>query len=76
MLQGDNINPQFCNLYISDLKAFLGVDDDTQKLVSTPINCLMYTDDLVLMSRSESGLHILFNRLGEYCRKWRIRSKY
>ena len=32
----------------------------------------MYTDDLVLMSRSESGLQILLNRLGEYCRKWRM----
>ena len=29
----------------------------------------MYADDLVLMSRSESGLQILLNRLGEYCRK-------
>ena len=38
VLQGDNISPQFFNLYISDLKAFLGVDDDTPKLVSTPIN--------------------------------------
>ena len=24
------------------------------------------------MSRSESGLQILLNRLGEYCRKWRM----
>ena len=53
VLQGVNISPQFFNLYISDLKAFLGVDDDTPKLVSTPINCLMYIDDLLLMSRSE-----------------------
>ena len=60
MLQGDNISPQFFNLYISDLKAFLGVDDDTPKLVRIPINCFMYADDLVLMSRSESGLQILF----------------
>ena len=60
----------FFNLYISDLKAFLGVDNDTPKLVSTPINCLMYADDLVLMSRSELGLQILLNRLGKYCRIW------
>ena len=32
----------------------------------------MYADDLVLMPRSESGLQILLNRLGEYCRKWRM----
>ena len=72
VLQGDNISPHIFNLYISDLKAFLEVDDYTPKLVSTPINCLMYACDLVLMSRSESGLQILLNRLGEYCRKWRM----
>ena len=76
MLQGENISPQFFNLYISDLKAFLGVHDDTPKLVSTPINCLMYADDLVLMSRSESGLQIILNRLGEYCRKWQMEVLY
>ena len=37
---------KFFNLYISDLKAFLGVDDDTPKLISTPINSLMYADAL------------------------------
>ena len=67
MLQGDIISPQFFNLYISTLKAFLGVDDDTPKLVSTPINCLIYADDLVLMSRSQSRLQILLDRLGKYC---------
>ena len=71
VLQGDNVSPRFFNLYISDLKAFLGVDNDTPKLVSTPINCLMYADDLVLMSRSELGLQILLNTLGKYCRIWR-----
>ena len=72
VLEGDINSPHFFNLYISDLKAFLGVDDDTPKLVSAPITCLMYADDLVLMSRSESGLQILLNKLGEYCRKWRM----
>ena len=67
VLQGDSISPQFFNLYISAFKAFLGVDDDTPKLVSTPINCLIYADDLVLMSRSQSGLQILLDRLGKYC---------
>ena len=72
MLQGDNISPRSIHLYISDLKSFLGEDDDTPKIVSTPIYCLMYADDLVLMSRSESGLQIRLNGLGEYCRKWRM----
>ena len=72
VLQGDSLSPLLFNLYISDLKAFLGVDDDTPKLVNSRINCLMYEDDLILMSRSETGLQALLDRLGEYCRKWRM----
>ena len=32
----------------------------------------MYADDLILISRPESGLQALLNRLGNYCRKWRM----
>ena len=60
------------NLYISELKAFLGVDDDTPKLVNSRINCLMYADDLILTSRSETRLQALLDMLGEYCGKWRM----
>ena len=72
VLQGDSISPLLFNLYVSDLKASLGVDDDTPKLVSTHVNCLMYADDLILISRSELGLQALLNKLSEYCRKWRM----
>ena len=72
VLQGDSLSPLHFNLYISDLKYFLGVDDDTPKLVNSRINCLMYADDLILMSRSETGSQALLDRLGEFCRKWRM----
>ena len=62
VLQGDSVSPLLFNLYVSDLKEYLGVDDDTPKLVSSCINCLMYADDLILISRSESGLQALLNR--------------
>ena len=32
----------------------------------------MYADDLILISRSETGLQELLNNLGEYCRKWHM----
>ena len=68
----NSLSPLLFNLYISDLKAFLGLDDDTPKLVNSRINCLMYADDLILMSRSETGLQALLDRLGEYCGKRRM----
>lgn len=72
LLQGDNISPLLFNLYVSDLKDYLGVDNATPKLVNSNVNCLMYADDLILLSRSELGLQVLLNRLGDYCRKWRM----
>ena len=53
-----------------DLKEYHGVDDDTPKLVNSCILCLVYADDLI--SRYESGLQALLNRLDNHCRKWRM----
>ena len=39
-------SPYF-QFYVSDLKEYLGVDDDTPKLVNSCINCRMYADDLI-----------------------------
>ena len=36
------------------------------------VNCLMYADDLVLISRSEVGLQGLTDKLGDYCKRWRM----
>ena len=72
VLQEDSISPLLFNLYESDLKQYLGVDDDTPKLANSCFNCLMYVDELILISRSESGFQALLNRLGNYCKKWRM----
>lgn len=72
VLQEDNISPMLFNLYISDLKSFLGIDEDTPKLITSHINCLMYAVDFILLSRFETGLQALFNRLSEYCRNWHM----
>ena len=69
---GGSINPLFFNLYVSDLRNYLGVDEDKPKLVSSNTNCLMYADDLILIFRSETGLWELLHKLDKYCRKWRM----
>ena len=33
------------------------------------VNCLMYTDDLVLIFCSEVGLQGLIDNLGDYCKR-------
>ena len=62
----------FQNLYVADLKKFLGADCDAPLLDTSFVNCLMYADDLVLISRSEIGLQGLINKLSLYCKIWRM----
>ena len=38
----------------------------------TPLNCLLYADDLVILSSSESGLHSCLETLRGYTSKWRL----
>ena len=43
-------------VYVSDLQSYLGLDTDAPLLNKSYVNCLMYADDLVLISRWEVGL--------------------
>ena len=63
--QGDAISPVLFNLYVSDLQSYLGFDTDAPLLDTSYVNCLMYADDLVLVSRSEEGLQGLIDKFGE-----------
>ena len=49
---------------------FFYLDCQSPELYKTSVNCLMYADDLLLMSETETGLQRIFDRLEEYCDKW------
>ena len=68
--QGDVMSPNLFNIYINDLPSIFDGDNDSPKLQDLYVHCLMYADDLVLMSLSEVGLQNKLNKLDEYCRKW------
>ena len=72
VLQGDAISPILFNLCLSDFQSYIGFDTDAPLLDTFFVNCLMYADDLVLISRSEVGLQVLIDKLGDYCKKWRM----
>ena len=68
--QGDVMSPNLFNIYINDLPSIFDGDSDSPKLKDSSVHCLMYADDLVLMSLSEVGLQYKLDKLYEYCKKW------
>ena len=70
--QGDAISPILFNLHVSDFQSYIGFDTDASLLDTSFVNYLMYANDLVLISRSEVGLQGLIDKLGDYCKRWRM----
>ena len=68
--QGDVMSPNLFNIYINDLPSIFNGDNDSPKLQDLYVHCLMYADDLVLMSLSEVGLQNKLNILNVYCKEW------
>ena len=72
--QGDNLSPSLFNIFINDLPQYIrrmGGTDPVQ-LGNSKINCLMYADDVVLLSSSLSGLQKSLNGLKEFSDEWKM----
>ena len=70
--QGEVLSPLLFNLYVNDLPSCLS-DPESPSLNGSLIDFLLYADDLVLMSTTKSGLQRKFDKLNQYCSKWRLR---
>ena len=69
--QGDSLSATLFCLYINDI-----IDDLDQcngiYVYDKKITCLLYADDLVLISENENDLQNMLNILKEWCQKWRM----
>jgi exonuclease III len=69
--QGGVLSPTLFNIYLYDLPTnLLDALSSPVWLDNKQVNCLMYADDLVLLSESKEGLQHSLNRLETYCTKW------
>ena len=70
--QGCSLSPLLFNIYINEIpKLFEKTESDPFMLPNgTEINSLLYTDDLVILSRSKSGLQNCLDQLHEWCENW------
>ena len=74
---------QGCNLLLSQMLFNLFVNDifdlfdnakcDPVKLQIKLIHCLMYDDDLLILSETENGLTKSLERLSDYAKKWKLK---
>ena len=68
--QGDNISHTLFKIFINDLVNVFNDSCDPVSLNCLKLNCLMYADDLVLMSETAEGLQNSLNILYSYCCDW------
>ena len=64
--QGDNLSPNLFKIYINDLPDYLERAFDPITLNGRSIHCLMYADDIILLSSSANGLQKKLDILSKY----------
>ena len=71
--QGDVLSPMLFNLYVNDINECLNDPlCDLITLNDVLIKCLMYADDIVLLSSSQRGIQKQLNILDKYCEEWQL----
>jgi hypothetical protein len=68
--QGCNLSPLLFNLFINNLVDIIDSGNpNAPHLDKIPVSCLLYADDLILISESEQGLQNSLNKLDEFTEK-------
>ena len=66
--QGDVLSPNIFKLFLNDFSDIIENSNDSVYLQDNKISCLLYADDLILVSDSEQGLQDRLNILHKYCK--------
>ena len=69
------LSPALFSLYLNDLTKSFEVGCDPVSLGNNGlhISCLMYADDIVLLSQTANGLQKLLCRLEDFCTRWNLK---
>lgn len=69
--QGCNLSPTLFNIFVNDLIHCIDIaNPDAPFLKDIKVSCLLYADDLVLLSESKEGLQEALNALDKYSKDW------
>ena len=71
--QGDSLRPTLFNVHINDIEAeFSDKVNQPVQLIDTKLGCLLFADDLLILSETKDGLQNSLNNLENYCTKWQL----
>jgi hypothetical protein len=71
--QGCVLTPTFFSVYMNDLVEHFNLECDPVSINEKSISCLLYADDIVLMSQSANGLQTILDNLKLFCDKWNLK---
>ena len=70
--QGCVLSPTLFSMYINDVVKIFSEDCHPVHMNGQTVSCLLYADDLVIVSESDSGLQNGIFKLQDYCVKWNL----
>ena len=72
---GSGPSPLLFNIFITDLCDSFDTDCKPVLIEDIYINCLLYADDLLIISKTEKGLQGCMSMLEQYCYRWKLQVK-
>ena len=72
--QGDGLSPVLFSLFMTDLPEYFRVHNcPGVKSGNQSLNCLMYADDLLVISNSPGGLQQSLNVIYKHAQEWKLK---
>ena len=68
--QGNTLSPTLFNIFVNDIVQYFQDSDSPNITPQQKISCLLYADDLALLSNTKAGLQRKLDSLFDYCNKW------
>jgi hypothetical protein len=74
--QGCVLSPTLFKLFINDMHKLFDKQCDPAKLHNEDVSCLMFADDVVLVSETAEGMQKSLDKLDAYCKNWLLKVNY
>ena len=72
--QGCNLSPTLFKMFIDDIYSILNENEcNPINIDGMKLGCLLYADDIVILSNNAKGLQTSLDKLNTYRKKWRLK---